>query len=193
MNGYSVKNTFARFIAEFDAIADLPEDRLFARGSSLLVNLVATDDWLPEEYRVSDPTRYRQYLLHRDDRVRFSVASFVWGPGQATPIHDHCTWGLIGILRGVEISTRFDLTDNGLVERVPEHRLLQGEVDMVSPTVGDIHRVTNGLVDDCSISIHVYGGDIGKVQRHTYQADGTVSEFVSGYSNSVPDGSFSIA
>ena len=34
---------------------------------------------------------------------RFSVVSFVWGPGQKTPVHDHRTWGLVGILRGAEL------------------------------------------------------------------------------------------
>ena len=35
-----------------------------------------------------------------------------------------------------------------------------------------------------SISIHVYGGNIGAVRRHPFDpATGTASEFVSGYTN----------
>ncbi len=33
-------------------------------------------------------------------RERFCVVSFVWGPDQATPIHNHTVWGLVGVLRG---------------------------------------------------------------------------------------------
>jgi hypothetical protein len=46
--------------------------------------------------------RYAQYLLHADPLERFSVVSFVWGPGQRTPVHDHTVWGLVGVLRGAE-------------------------------------------------------------------------------------------
>lgn len=62
------------------------------------------DDWLPEDCARPDPQRYQQYLLHVDSRQRFSVVSFVWGPGQITPVHDHRVWGLIGMLRGAEYS-----------------------------------------------------------------------------------------
>ena len=35
-----------------------------------------------------------------------------------------------------------------------------------------------------SISIHVYGANIGAVQRSVYLEDGTRKPFISGYSNS---------
>ena len=53
----------------------------------------------------------------------------------------------------------------------------------MSPTIGDIHQVANALPDAPSISIHVYGADIGKVARHTFAADGTQRAFISGYHN----------
>ena len=62
-------------------------------------------------------------------------------------------------------------------------RLLPGEVDRVSPTVGDIHEVANAFDDRVSISIHVYGANIGAVRRHVYDAaTGAAKDFVSGYS-----------
>jgi len=39
------------------------------------------------------------------------------------------------------------------------------------------------LPDQLSISIHVYGGNIGKIERHSYREDGSRATFVSGYSN----------
>jgi predicted metal-dependent enzyme (double-stranded beta helix superfamily) len=54
----------------------------------------------------------------------------------------------------------------------------------VSPTVGDVHRVQNAFTDRTSISIHVYGADIGAVERSTYDANGQPKRFVSGYANS---------
>ena len=53
----------------------------------------------------------------------------------------------------------------------------------VSPTVGDIHEVANAYDDRASISIHVYGANIGAVARHVYEpATGAKKNFVSGYS-----------
>ena len=53
----------------------------------------------------------------------------------------------------------------------------------MSPTIGDVHRVANALPDASSVSIHVYGADIGTVRRHVFSPDGSVKEFISGYSN----------
>jgi predicted metal-dependent enzyme (double-stranded beta helix superfamily) len=53
----------------------------------------------------------------------------------------------------------------------------------VSPRIGDIHRVANALSDRVSISIHVYGANIGAVERSTFDTQGTPTRFVSGYSN----------
>ena len=159
------------------------EARLLVGGAALLRGLVATDDWLPPAYAVADPVRYRQYLLHCDSRQRFSVVSFVWGPGQATPVHDHTVWGLIGVLRGAELSQAYVRSGAGLVPSGPVRRLAAGEVEAVSPRLGDIHRVTNALADRPSISIHVYGGNIGAVRRSAFDEVGRPRPFVSGYAN----------
>lgn len=79
----------------------------------MLAKLIAHDDWLPEACAVPHPQYYRQYLLHCDPAERFSLVSFVWGPGQRTPVHDHMVWGLIGMLRGAEISTGFARRPDG--------------------------------------------------------------------------------
>lgn len=159
------------------------EEKILSQGALLLKQLVAHDDWLPEEYAQPNPERYQQYLLHADSRSRFSVVSFVWGAGQQTPIHDHRVWGLIGVLRGAEISQHFSHDASAITAIGQPSRLSQGEVESVSPTVGDIHRVVNAHADRTSISIHVYGGNIGAVKRATYQTDGSEKPFISGYSN----------
>ena len=56
------------------------------------------------------------------------------------------------------------------------------EVEAVSPRIGDIHQVSNGLADQPSISIHVYGTNIGAVRRSSFR-DGQIHPFVSGYAN----------
>ena len=162
------------------------EASILERGKVLLEQLVKQDDWLPETYAQPNPERYQQFLLYADPDDRFSVVSFVWGPGQATPIHDHTVWGLVGMLRGAELTQAFAQNDEGhWLPSGEKIRLDPGQVEAVSPTLGDVHRVWNALDDQASISIHVYGANIGKVKRHVFQEDGTVKEFISGYSNAL--------
>ncbi len=165
--------------------AGTDEARILLSGSALLANLIGTDDWLPDACARPHPEYYRQYLLHLDPQRRFSIASFVWGPGQKTPVHDHTVWGLVGVLNGAEYCERFALMENGQPMQLLGAEILEaGQVDCVSPAIGDIHRVSNAFEDRVSISIHVYGADIGLVRRHTYDpSTGNRREFVSGYAN----------
>lgn len=162
---------------------DNDEKIILEQGAMALQELISHDDWLPEEYAQPSPERYQQYLLYADSQSRFSIVSFVWGAGQKTPIHDHRVWGLIGVLRGAEISQRFEHYPNGFKAIHAPSILQEGEVEAVSPQIGDIHQVSNAFNDRTSISIHVYGGNIGAIRRATYQSDGTEKLFISGYSN----------
>ncbi len=174
------------FVTQLDALLKSTTDEMaiLASGKPLLAELVAQDDWLPDEYAQPNPERYQQFLLYADPEDRFSVVSFVWGPGQATPIHDHTVWGMIGMLRGAELCQPFAKNAQGRwLPSGEQDRLEVGDVEAVSPTIGDVHRVWNALSDQASISIHVYGANIGKVSRHVFHEDGTVKEFISGYSN----------
>ncbi|MGI4985258.1 MAG: cysteine dioxygenase [Janthinobacterium lividum] len=177
-----------RCVADLTALVDAApsEAPLRDAGAILLRRLIAVDDWLPDDCARPAPERYQQYLLYADPRQRFSVVSFVWGPGQATPIHDHTVWGLIGVLRGAECSLPYRYDATGLVATGPEERLERGEVAAVSPAIGDIHRVRNAFDDRVSISIHVYGADIGTVRRAVYAPHAPPREFVSAYSNDMP-------
>ena len=104
-------------------------------------DLVRRDDWLPAHFAEPDAQRYRQLPLHRDAAGRFSVVAFVWGPGQATPIHDHTVWGLIGMLRGAEYSQGYRFAGpQQLVAAGLPVRLAPGQVEAVSPAIGDIPR-----------------------------------------------------
>lgn len=173
-------------VAGFGELLESTREELaiVARGSALLARLIAHDDWLPSELAQPSLERYQQYLLHCDSRERFSVVSFVWGPGQRTPIHDHRVWGLVGVLRGAEHNQAFIRDERGsLVRRGPAERLEAGAVSAVSPSLGDLHSVENAVPDRVSISIHVYGANIGTVERATYDEHGAAKPFVSGYAN----------
>jgi len=155
------------------------EPRMLDEGEKLLRGLVAHDDWLPEEFSAPAPESYRQYLLYCDPLERFSVVSFVWMPGHRTPIHDHTVWGLVGVMRGTERCDEF----SAKIEKIKSHDVKAGEVDRVSPRIGDVHVVSNAG-DRTAVSIHVYGANIGAVRRHVFDPEtGAPKEFISGYHN----------
>lgn len=159
------------------------EAAILAELSPALAGLVAKDDFLPEAYTKPHPQYYQQYLLYADPEEKLSIVSFVWGPGQKTPVHNHRTWGLVGILRGAELST--DYTEhNGKLRPGPTERLEPGQVVAVSPRLGDVHQIANAFDDQVSISIHVYGGNIGRIKREVFVPEtGEEKIFISGYAN----------
>lgn len=170
-------------------VARLGDDEaaILAEGGALLERLVAADDWLPDLFAEPHPDYYQQHLLYCDPLELFSVVSFVWGPGQGTPVHDHMVWGMIGMLRGLERCVDFEAPGEGEALLVSAEGLLEpGAVAKVSPTIGDIHQVSNALPDRPSISIHVYGANIGAQSRHIFDVEtGRMQPFVSGYVNDV--------
>lgn len=94
-------------------------------------------------------------------------------------------WGMVGMLRGSETSLHFAPDpETGALKPGVLNALKPGDVEVLSPAEGDIHQVTNALTDQGSISIHVYGGNIGAVRRHTFDVKtGEPKLFVSGYTN----------
>lgn len=160
------------------------EERILSQGGEWLASLVASDEWLPDAFARPHPTFYQQYLLYADPLERLSVVSFVWGPGQKTPVHDHLSWGLVGALRGRERETGYRKQADGSYRANDSALLLPGQISAVSPRIGDVHEVANDLRDQPSISIHVYGANIGRVRRHVFDPlSGAEKSFVSGYAN----------
>lgn len=185
-----MKHPLDDFIAEVRPLVTegLKPAELVLRVEPLVRTLVSTPGWLKPEYRAPIPEKpYAQYLLYRPDDLSFSIVSFVWNAGQGSLVHDHCTWGVIGQYEGHEEETRFRRTDDGTrdgfaeLEPVSTHTFRPGEVAHVYPPDRDVHRILNNS-DSPTISIHIYGGDIGTQRRHSFNLDnGRVQEFVSGY------------
>ena len=158
-----------------------PPDVIVTSIEPHLHRLISERDWLPPEYRRAIPSKsYAQYLLHRPDDGAFSIVSFVWNAGRGSPIHDHCTWGVIGQYEGEEEETRFRLGEHA-PEVIAVVRARPGDTSHVYPPHRDIHQIMN-RTHEPTISIHIYGGDIGSQQRHIYDPEsGRPQPFVSGY------------
>jgi predicted metal-dependent enzyme (double-stranded beta helix superfamily) len=114
-------------------------------------------DILTPEQRLGDPDRAAGHLLHVEPDGGFSVLAVIWRPGQATRIHDHITWCVVGVLQGIEHEELFDEEHNPIgVNDNPT-----GEVTGFAPP-GDIHRIVNTGAET-AISLHVYGTDLSRI------------------------------
>lgn len=163
--------------------SDLP--RTLSAVADALKPLLKDSAWLPSAFSAEDPEHYQQYLLYCDPFERFSIVSFVWAPGQKTPIHDHMTWGVVGQLKGREVSTNYQRRDDQTLVVSSVDSLDVGQTITFSPDQGDIHQVINSS-NDVAVSIHVYGANIGRIERHVFDAaTGAARSFVSGYSAAV--------
>jgi predicted metal-dependent enzyme (double-stranded beta helix superfamily) len=177
-------DSFRQFVMEMSLLVENAggEPEIIDRGKKLLKTLVSDYSWLADIFIQHNSESYSQNLLYLDPQERFSIICFVWGPGQHTPIHNHTVWGLVGVIKGEERCDEFEVADGIPVYTGRSHKMIKGQVDAVSPTIGDWHRVSNPT-NDVSISIHVYGANIGKVVRRKVGVNQNVEDFVSGYSS----------
>ena len=177
---------FHHFLAQITRLVDIApsEAELLSQARQCLQALITHDDWLLPEFAQPHPQHYQQYLLYADPQDRFSVVSFVGAPRVSTPIHDHTVWGLVGMLRGSEFCQPYSrMSDGRWAPAGFQIDMLPGDIEAISPRIGDVHKVWNALADEVCVSIHVYGGNIGLIERNSYREDGSRSKFVSGYSN----------
>lgn len=123
-------------------------------------------DFLEPAHRHSDPGEYTRNLIFAAEDDTLSLYSIVWRPGQWTPIHDHGTWGVVGVAEGLLEEQAFmrvdenalcgsdrgiDLAPGGLVLLPP------GSVATFVPNPDHIHQT--GCADDrpATLSLHLYG------------------------------------
>ncbi|MFQ5655145.1 MAG: hypothetical protein ACE5GW_10505, partial [Planctomycetota bacterium] len=61
---------------------------------------------------------YARHLIHRDPQERFTLLGLVWRPGQGTPVHDHPSWGVVGVIRNRMKFVNYLLDDEEATSRL---------------------------------------------------------------------------
>ena len=183
-----------QFVVDAEKIVrDSNSETAILRGlKPLLEKLLAGNGSVPEGAFKPRPDRFAMNLLHMPADQAFSIIGGVWRPGQTTPIHDHLTWAVIGVYAGREREALYRRLDDGSnprfakVEKVSERINEPGHVTVLAHS--GIHKVDNPSLDTPTHSVHVYGRDIGNLERHSYDPiTGKIGKFVSGYCNVLRD------
>ena len=160
------------------------EQVVTARVASRLEGLLQSGEVLDPRCTKPQIDNYVLYPVWVAPDGAFSIAAAVWDVGQVTPVHDHGTWGVIGIYGGVEHEIRYRLDAQpgaGRLSRMSERDIAAGQVIVCCTSDQDIHRVSCGSNVPC-VGIHVYGADIGTIPRHVYDPEtGQARTFVSAW------------
>lgn len=157
----------------------------------LMQTLVTTPGSVPPEVFAPRSDRFANNLVYRPKDRAFSITAGNWLPGQTTPIHDHLTWAVVGVYEGEERESIFRRTDDrsdpkrAALELASERTNTKGHVTVLGKA--GVHRIDN-VSNSPSLSVHMYGADIGTLERHSYDpVTGSIGKFLSGYCNVLPD------
>ena len=141
-----------------------PADCVLAIAPLMLDLIGRADTFLkPQHYR-SDPDHYARNLVYSAPDASMSLYVLVWLPGQWTPVHDHGSWGVVGVLEGVleersyvrlspdrDADTGIQLVRGGVI------LLGRGAVTSFVPNPDHIHMTGVPAERPRAVSLHLYG------------------------------------
>src|SRR5580698_6944014 len=93
-----------RFIdASRAAVAQHEEtaDRVIAIAPMMQQLVAEAPQFLTDDHFRSDPDHYARNAIYICPTGNLSLFALVWLPGQWTPVHDHGSWGVVGVLQGL--------------------------------------------------------------------------------------------
>ena len=185
-------NALRNFIAEVDLVVRRTDDQyeITKQVAEQLSALLAGGYQLPPQFTRASEEHHVNYPLYIDPDGSWCVAAVVWNVGQRTPVHGHETWGVAGIYSGAEREFRYvkptTAETGGPLTPAGEHVWERGQVTVCCTTDDDVHAVA-AVGNVPTIGIHVYGANIGTIERQLYDPlTGAVRRFVSGW-NAVGD------
>ncbi len=130
---------------------------------------------LPECVFEAHCERYARRELYTSPELGYSVVAMTWGPGQGTPIHDHCgMWCVEGVWRG-----ELEVTQYEVGERRGERYQFEpvGSIQAGPGSAGSLippheyHTIANPSRDEIAVSVHVYRGEMRQCNIFTRMED----------------------
>lgn len=117
---------------------------------------------LPECVFQANADHYARRELYNSEELGYSVMAMTWGPGQGTPIHDHCgMWCVEGVWHG-----QIEVSPHELVERRDNLFRFESRGTMLAGpgSAGSLippheyHTIRNPSDDAIAVSLHIYRG-----------------------------------
>lgn len=109
---------------------------------------------------------YARRELYRSPGLGYSVVAMTWGPGQGTPVHDHCgLWCVEGVWDG-----QLEITQYELLERQDDRFRFRaaGGMHAGPGSAGSLippheyHTIRNASDDTVAVTLHIYKAPMGE-------------------------------
>ncbi|MDE1184598.1 cysteine dioxygenase family protein [Paraburkholderia sp.] len=165
-----------RLCAALDAAFDAASDSAFddpAFGAAVraaLAQAVADPALLTSAQREGAAATYRRHLLAADPRGRYAIASLVWMPGQASPVHAHHTWCGYAVIDGTLTESVYRWDDaRQCADEIRSHPRTTGAVSFAPGGRDGVHRLMNVADADtgaAAVSLHIYGVSGEQIATH---------------------------
>jgi 3-mercaptopropionate dioxygenase len=160
-------NTIESFVSRAMAcVRERPEpaDCVLALAPLMLQLVECAPDFLEAQHFRSDPDHYARNLVFDAGDGSLSLYTLVWLPGQWTPVHDHGSWGVVGVIEGmleernyVRLSADRGRDDGIELARGGVILLGRGAVTSFVPNPDHIHVTGVPRERSRAVSLHLYG------------------------------------
>ena len=147
-------------------IADTADaaDRVTAIAPLMLGLLQGGVGFLCAEHYREDPSHYARNAIYICPDGELSLFALVWRPGQWTPVHDHGSWGVVGVVEGL-LEERAYMSADGEIFGDASIRLRRGGVVLLNPGAvttfvpnpDHIHMTGVAAERSRCVSLHLYG------------------------------------
>src|SRR5579884_411380 len=140
--------------------------------------------WTDPAYATGAEGGRRGYRYYENQDGSLFVYGVFFRHGHPTPVHDHVTWGIIGVYSGLQRTTRYRRLDDGSVpgrcsiELVADEVLGHGATYPLLPP-HDIHRI-EVVSEGEGLSIHVLGADLRRQRRRIFDPGAGTCQEVEG-------------
>lgn len=141
-----------------------PADCVLALAPLMLGLIDQAGSFLEPQHFRSSPSGYTRNLIYDAPDASLSLYAIVWLPGQWTPVHDHGSWGVVGVVEGVleersyvRLSPERGADEDIALARGGTVLLRHGAVTSFVPNPDHIH--ITGVPQDRprAVSLHLYG------------------------------------
>lgn len=169
-----------RFIAEAAARSRRqpdPADCVIALAPLMLDLIGQAGSFLQEQHYRSSAAGYTRNLVYDAPDASLSIYSIVWLPGQWTPIHDHGSWGVVGVVEGVleersyaRLSPNREENEGIHLVRGGTVLLRHGSVTSFVPNPDHIHVTGVPAERPRAVSLHLYGRTMSDFNTYDLEA-----------------------
>lgn len=158
---YSIKD-FSNDLENIVSVSSSYED-IIKETAYKMAFLLDNDNLFDNDYINKIRNHEIDNTLYRSTNNDFIIQLFTWEANSTTPIHDHFTWGLMGVyynkLKVIEYNLKkidnnaYDLNESDT------YIATEGDICYILPPNEEIHKISNPT-DKLSVSIHIYGKNI---------------------------------